>query len=642
MAYGTKNPNLESTILNDKGVAVVPNPATGKVRIIQRDGILLSQDDAGVETILGAGAGGGINYFTNPSFETGITEGVTLGGASAPTASAETAAPLFGTQSLKLVSTGGNSTSDFEIAGIDNAVIDGGILMQVTAYLETALVADDVWTAGIYNTTDAAYATTQTGLKGSGGAAKILNVHQAAFVPITGKTYVLRIEYTSAVSNEEIVVDGLKVTPEGNNAIQAFEQRTVFVDDTILDIVATSSGEPGPPTSITFVEAFAYADANGDYRFNVNARWVAASTAASRIKFAGVTFDTGAEVPVTVNTPTGVPGSGNIEPPNNRIAVSGGSAGTTWGCSADLPLASKPTWFDANLDNNKINLITQDLVTANSRIALSRTGIAGSQSGSGAARIEFDEIEHNVGGGFSTANNGEITCLFDGFVHVTGRVQYHGGTFAAAASLLVYKGGTFIHRGESGLASDNRSVNTTFEVSNGDVLTLRTQNTPDWTINDGNENVRFQVDRLQDYGSLTPVGFGLATPTQAGLIPAFEEGSYSPVASSLNNVGSPSFNDPYYSRVGNMVTVIGRTVVDPTTGATKDFNMSLPIARATNFPGSNFAGGTGGDPVDNNDLTWTVQSVGGTTDQVKFSLKTAVSDPINHAFFYQFSYYLGQ
>ena len=57
MAYVGENPNFKSTILDNKGVGGVSNPPTGKIRIINRDGILFIQDDAGAETEVGAGGG---------------------------------------------------------------------------------------------------------------------------------------------------------------------------------------------------------------------------------------------------------------------------------------------------------------------------------------------------------------------------------------------------------------------------------------------------------------------------------------------------------------------------------------------------------------------------------------------------------
>ena len=118
MGYASKNPNIESTIYSNKAAAGVANAPTGKVRIIQRDGKLFSQDDTGLETELGAGSGGGINYFQNGRFETSITDGVTTGG-TATTNTAETASPLFDDQSLNISSGAGNSTNDFAIADID-------------------------------------------------------------------------------------------------------------------------------------------------------------------------------------------------------------------------------------------------------------------------------------------------------------------------------------------------------------------------------------------------------------------------------------------------------------------------------------------------------------------------------------------
>lgn len=50
MAFEGKNPVKESVIFNNKAAAGVPNPPSGKVRIIQRNGSVIFQDDTGAET----------------------------------------------------------------------------------------------------------------------------------------------------------------------------------------------------------------------------------------------------------------------------------------------------------------------------------------------------------------------------------------------------------------------------------------------------------------------------------------------------------------------------------------------------------------------------------------------------------------
>lgn len=67
MAYVGKNPNFNTTILDNQGAGGVSNAPTGKVKLINRDGQILTKDDAGNESTLG---GGGLEvvYETGPTF----------------------------------------------------------------------------------------------------------------------------------------------------------------------------------------------------------------------------------------------------------------------------------------------------------------------------------------------------------------------------------------------------------------------------------------------------------------------------------------------------------------------------------------------------------------------------------------------
>lgn len=67
MAYVGKNPNFNTTILDNQGAGGVSNAPTGKVKLINRDGQILTKDDAGNESTLG---GGGLEvvYEAGPTF----------------------------------------------------------------------------------------------------------------------------------------------------------------------------------------------------------------------------------------------------------------------------------------------------------------------------------------------------------------------------------------------------------------------------------------------------------------------------------------------------------------------------------------------------------------------------------------------
>lgn len=56
MSYVGKNPNFNTTILDNQGAGGVPNAPTGKSKLINRNGIISSIDDSGVETTLATDA----------------------------------------------------------------------------------------------------------------------------------------------------------------------------------------------------------------------------------------------------------------------------------------------------------------------------------------------------------------------------------------------------------------------------------------------------------------------------------------------------------------------------------------------------------------------------------------------------------
>ena len=369
MAYEGKNPVKESLIFNNKAAAGVPNAPTGKVRILQRDGTLFSQDDAGLESELGAGSGGGINYFQNPKFETSITDGVTTGG-TATTNTAETAAPLFDAQSLRISSGAGVSTNDFAIVDIDPAVIEAQILTQVTAYLKTdSAVAEGDWTVGVYNTTDAVYATEQTDLK-----VDVINIHRSPFVPLTGKTYVLRVEFTDTTAGRILIVDQLENTPDSNAALVPFEQRTVEVDNSVLAITGSTS------LTVDLASVRCLKDANGKFRLNGNITFTPTASHVANgysLTLTGVTFSADADQAVSmrdsnITTRTSdqfAAARAQLNASTIQINTSSSfeyNAGP-WLLSLDVLLKEEPTWFASNLDDNKVNLLTQNVVQANIR-----------------------------------------------------------------------------------------------------------------------------------------------------------------------------------------------------------------------------------------------------------------------------------
>ena len=55
MAYHSKNPRLDSTILTDEGVGAVTSPAAGSHKVVNRSGVLYTVNSSGTEAPMGAG-----------------------------------------------------------------------------------------------------------------------------------------------------------------------------------------------------------------------------------------------------------------------------------------------------------------------------------------------------------------------------------------------------------------------------------------------------------------------------------------------------------------------------------------------------------------------------------------------------------
>lgn len=129
---------------------------------------------------------------------------------------------------------------------------------------------------------------------------------------------------------------------------------------------------------------------------------------------------------------------------------------------------------------------------------------------------------------------------------------------------------------------------------------------------------------------------GLATSAAPGMVPAFEQGSYTPMIPGTANVSVLSVETHYYVRVGNNVTVWGIvSSVDAGSGSAQ-FTLSLPIL--TNF---GFAREASGIALDTGSLTplayWVIKASAGFTDRVTV-LTTSSGDPTGVDLQTHFSY----
>jgi len=499
MAYVGENPNFKSLIIDDKAAAVVSNPPTGKTRLINRDGSLFLQDDTGTEREVGTG-GGGTNFVLNPDAEINATNDTT---ATNVTLSLDTVTPLEGDQSFKITSQASAGTMDWDITIADAWTTEGGILLGISGLFRVdANAADGDWKVYIYNVTDAGIVGgTEIDLKGD-----ILNIYRSTFVPITGKTYVLRLEFVEATTASWVVdADLLKVTPDSSTAIQAFEQQTNWVDESVVSVSNDQGG------SIVAVRFRFSVDSNGQYGVEYFIDFTGATSAASHVftlGLGGVTF------------PYNQPGSQSADPTGGVCQTLAGTATLGAFHSSNTPspkasgfalLSGKPSYFDANLDDSKVNLITPNLLKSNIKVKYRLTDTA--YTTSTAMDFDTEDSDYPAVGTWSNTN-GVVTIPEDGYYNINAFAFSSG--FSSNAQLILYKNGSpydaIGHGPSAGIIALNGS--TSVKLAKGDTISIRS-NTAAVTLV-ASESF-FDISRQADIGASEPVSFGTATETRYGL-----------------------------------------------------------------------------------------------------------------------------
>jgi hypothetical protein len=171
-----------------------------------------------INSVAGDSAEGGTNYYTNGSFESDVTTGVTIIQGAAVTA--ETTNPLQGAQSCLITQDNSATVADvrFAIDVTDSWVEEGGIVPLVEALVKAdAADADGDVTFGVYNETDADWLYGPVDITG-GGELNIIRA-SAASALVDGKTYVGRILRTDSTDTREVLVDRLRLDPINGNAV---------------------------------------------------------------------------------------------------------------------------------------------------------------------------------------------------------------------------------------------------------------------------------------------------------------------------------------------------------------------------------------------------------------------------------------
>lgn len=122
---------------------------------------------------------------------------------------------------------------------------------------------------------------------------------------------------------------------------------------------------------------------------------------------------------------------------------------------------------------------------------------------------------------------------------------------------------------------------------------------------------------------------GVVRVTVVGTPPA--NGTYTPTLTNTANVASSTASLTQYYRIGNMVTVFGNVVIDPTTAAVNtEIQMSLPIASA--LSSSIQVGGAGASVLGD---AWRIV---GTASTDTASFQTVVKADTAQTIGFQFSY----
>jgi hypothetical protein len=594
MGYQTRDPGLNSTQLFDHVAASVGNPPTGYHKILNRNGKLVIRNSSGVESFAGSGEGG-TNYFTNGNFEADATTGVTAGGGTAPTIGTETAAPLFGTKSSKITSGAGTGYVRYAIAGIDNAIIDGQIALGFSGYVETgATAADGDWTIGIYNVTDAVYATEQTDLKGNQ-----LNYHQALFVPITGKTYALQIEFTDTTAGRIILVDSLRVTfentlitnPEADSEIKVTGGSGHGSTNTRVRRFSTTVASVG--SGITFTQSATLGDI-----FTINESGVYAISYTDGRSAGPSSFGVSKNSSQLTTDIISITNADRLVM-SQEVSASGGftNIGGTYRLNAgDIIRAHTDGTVDRSADaqvaftisqvekTDDINLLTPSVINSNAKAQVYATSTATIASG---GFFLFDTFQYNVG--FAALSSNQLVIPANGYY----QISFHNeGSVATTDSVCVITvNGTavdasnYANGGNEGKSFD---AQITMYLTAGQLVGAKWFNSTSPAQQNGVRYQRLEVIRVADISASEPFGFGLAQSNAAGLVPKYSEGQTSVSGANYVNASAATVTQNYL-QVGDTVQVFGSFSFTQSGAGDFYFDVTVPIASA--LTGANTAAG---------------------------------------------------
>jgi len=480
----------------------------------------------------GASTGGesGTNYFTNGNFENDATTGVSNDGGGTPVQFAEEiGTPLYGARSCLLTSQAGTGHIDFDIGLIDTGVVDAQIVTQISAHLKTdALVADGDWTAGVYDTVGAAYVVAATAL-----IADKINIYRTPFVPlfVTADRYTLRVEFTDSTAGRTVIADKLVMTPDSNsgliNPAPEFYLKVHAgnghgsTDTKIRRFSSIDANYNNPGTAITYAESAANGSTftiNEDgiydlsYNDGTNATLSDMGITVNSFELStSISSVSGGNIVATSASGEGTGSFGNIAASRQFSAGDVIRAHTDGTPDRTLNSQVQFTITQVQRFTQKVNLLTQDVVTANSNAIFYNATPA---TADGSSRILFDSTEENNGGGFTLDTvNRRVICNFTGKVEVLVDLAVTAGSLGAARINL--EGVKEYATGIPNSASQRAISHAIVPVVAGQQISIKDAGGA--TYGGALWDMSMRLTRKMDYGAFSPVGFALATPTQAGL-----------------------------------------------------------------------------------------------------------------------------
>lgn len=137
-------------------------------------------------------------------------------------------------------------------------------------------------------------------------------------------------------------------------SIADLTEKTVSVDNSVLDIVTATAGEGTAaqrPASVQFASALAYKDTNGLVWLTFDLRVTTGGDPTAFIKLTGVTFSTDGNHAFSAQANGSNFEQAYADGSNNRLTYTGTGTPSSIHMSGTVRLQAEPTWFSANREN---------------------------------------------------------------------------------------------------------------------------------------------------------------------------------------------------------------------------------------------------------------------------------------------------